>query len=31
MFGREELGESEVEVREIREKLATSLVWKPKK
>lgn len=31
VFGREELGEREVEVREIEEKLVISLVWKPKK
>jgi len=31
VFGREEIGEREDEVREIEEKLVISLVWKPKK
>jgi len=31
VFGRRELGKREVEAREIEEKLAISLVWKPKK
>jgi hypothetical protein len=31
VFGREEIGEREVEGREIEEKFVISLVWKPKK